>query len=125
MRHTQVLAWQVSEPLLDALRVLTQERGVWLREVSHEKTCLNLMRQGGPGVLVLNIGKNLEAELSTLEAVSRIFPEQATIVVGDTAHPTLAALAWDLGARYVLFPPEPLDRLPQIVCGFWRGESGT
>jgi len=121
MNHAQVLAWKLNEPLLESLQKLTRERGVWLREVAHEKTCLHLIRQGGPGVLVLNFGRNLEAELSTLEAVSRLFPEQATIVVGDSAHPTLAALAWDLGAAYVLFPPEPLDRLAEIVRGFLPG----
>jgi len=118
MHHASVLVWGIESPLLDALQALAQDRAVWLREVRHRKACLNLIRQGGPGILVLGLGKDLEAELTTLEQVGRLFPEQATIVMGDGAYPALAALAFDLGARYALFPPQPLELLVELVKGY-------
>lgn len=118
MQQAQVLVWDVESPLLDALQTLAQDRAVWLREVSSRKTCLNLVRQAGSGVLVLKLGKETDAQLTALEQVGRLFPEQAVIVVGDSAYPTLEALAWDLGAQYVLFPPQPVEMLVDLVKGY-------
>jgi hypothetical protein len=118
MRHAQLLAWGLEGPLLDSLRALAQDRAVWLREVRQPKACLALLLEGGAGAFVLRLGRNIDEELSLLESVSRLFPEIPTIVVGDTPHPGLAALAWDLGAKYVLMPPQPIEELPEIVKGF-------
>ena len=37
--------------------------------------------------------------------------------------PTLAALAWDLGARCVLQPPQPIELLPEVVMRFLPTEA--
>src|SRR5262249_4929443 len=84
----------------------------------HVKSCVNLLRKGGADLLVLKLGKHLEQELSLLEQVSELFPATATIVIGNTDHPQLAALAWELGARHVLFPPEPVEKIAGILKGF-------
>lgn len=118
MHHKQLLTWGIDGPLLDTLQALAQSRSCWQREVRKRRACLNLLLQSGPGVLVLKLGRDLEEELLLLEQVSRLFPEQATIVVSDVAHSALAALAWDLGASYVLFPPEPSSLLADMVQGF-------
>jgi hypothetical protein len=88
---------------------------VWLRDVQHVQACRNLLRQGGPAVLVLMLGKDLVHELTLLQEASLAVPDTAVIVVGDTANPGLAALAWDLGARCVLQPPLPLELLSDLV----------
>jgi hypothetical protein len=118
MHHAQVIVWGLEGAALESLRELAQGRAVWLREVSKRSACLKLMRQGGPGILVLRLGRDLEEELSLLDEVSRLFPEQATIVVSDAVHAALSGLAWDLGARYVLSPAQAPHLLREVVEGY-------
>jgi hypothetical protein len=68
-------------------------------------------------VLVLKLGRDLEKELSVLEQATRLYPETPAVVVGDAVNAVLEGLAWDLGASYVLFPPQPREQLPEIVAG--------
>jgi len=114
MRHAQVLAFDVEDRLADLLRELAQANGLWLRPVRHAKTCINLLRQGAD-VLVLRLGKDLEREMTLLDQVSRLFPATRTVAIGNLPNPALAALAWDLGAAYVLFPPEPIEVLREVL----------
>ncbi len=123
MHHAQVLVFGLEGRLADALRDLAQELQFWLREVRHIKTCLNLIRKGGAGVLVLRLGKDLDRELALLHQVSDLFPTTRTIVVGPVDNPPVAALAWDLGAAYVLFPPQPVESIRDIVLGFLRADE--
>jgi hypothetical protein len=67
----------------------------------------------------------LERELLLLERVSWLFPDVSTVVVGDTENPVLAGLAWDLGASSVLFPPLPLEQLPDLVAGWLAAPPGS
>jgi hypothetical protein len=124
MQHTQVLVYENDGKLSAGLKDLAQQHGFRLREIRQEKACLNLLRRAGPGVLVLKVGRDLEREVRLLERAGWWFPETAVIVVGDTAYPGLAGLAWDLGARFVLFPPQPLELLPEIVRSFLPGKRG-
>src|SRR5437763_480100 len=73
-----------------------RSRGWALREPRQPESCLRLLGRGGPGVLVLRLGHDLVRELTLLERVSRLRPEAATVVVGDTEDPALAGLAWEL-----------------------------
>lgn len=115
MRQAQVLVYESDGRLAQRLDVWAQIRKVWLRELRSVPSCLNALRRGGPGVLVLRLGRDLEQEMGLLEQVSWLFPDTASVVVGDTDNPILAGLAWDLGARCVLFPPQPVEILPEIV----------
>jgi hypothetical protein len=45
-------------------------------------------------------------------------------VVGDADHAGLAALYWDLGAAYVLSPPQTRDALPGVVAALLGVPSG-
>jgi hypothetical protein len=79
--------------------------------------CLSILPRGGPSVLVVRLGRDLEAELEALERVHVLFPDTATVVVGDAEHDSVAGLAWDLGASFVLVPPLPRELLPDVVAG--------
>ena len=114
MRRAQVVVYESDGRLTGLLRERAQAHGWWLREVHHTGACLRLMQKGG-GVLVLRTGRDLEHELAMLERVTRLVPDAATVLVADADNPALAALAWDLGARYVLVPPQPREQLPQLV----------
>jgi hypothetical protein len=114
--HPQILVYESDGRLAALLRPLAEERKWALREPRQLAPCLRLLRRGGPGVLVLKAGRDLERELTLLERVAWSFPDTATVLVGDTDSALLAGLAWDLGADYVLFPPLPRERLPEIVA---------
>jgi hypothetical protein len=117
MRHAQIIACGLEGRLADLMREIAQTKEAWLREVRQSKTALNLLRKGA-GLLVLSLGKNLDQELSALERVSLFFPAAKSIVVGPVENHSLAALVWDLGAAYVLFPPQPIEQLRPVVLGF-------
>jgi hypothetical protein len=108
---------------LAALLGPAAEAGRWsVRKPRDAAECLEALAPGGPGVLVLRLGRDLEGELATLERVGRLFPDAAAVVVGEADQAALAGPAWDLGARFVLFPPLPRDLLPRVVAGLLEPE---
>ena len=131
MRHPQVLVYERDGLLANLLR-RTGKTGQarkptdWaLREPRRLETCLRLLSRGGPSLLVLEVGHDLERELTLLERVSWLHPETATVVVGDAEDAALAGLAWDLGASYVLFPPLLRDQLLDVIDALMARLAGT
>jgi len=121
MKHAQVLVYESDGKLAERLAESRERSGFRLAEIRKMDACLASLRRHGPGVLVLRLGRDLERELTLLERVTWLFPETASIVVGDTANAALAGLAWDLGARFVLFPPQPVELLAGLVEAFLPG----
>ncbi len=121
MRHPQILVFEPDSRLAALLRPLAEERRWALREPRQIGPCLRLLRQGGPGVLVIRLGRDLEREFGLLERVAWLSPETGRVVVGDADHAGLAGLAWDLGADFVLLPPLGRERLAEIVAGLMPG----
>ncbi len=117
MRHPQVLVYETDGRLAELLREPVRDRLWALREVRQPEACLRLLRAGGPAVVVVKLGRDVVRELTLLERVGWLFPETGRVVVGDVEDAALAGLAWDLGASYVLFPPERRDLLPEVVIG--------
>jgi DNA-binding NarL/FixJ family response regulator len=115
MKQAQILTYGLAPAMAGRLQELAHERGLWLREVQNVAACRGLAAVAGPAVLVLVLGKDLTQELTLLQALSQASPETAVVVVGETDNPALAALAWDLGAKCVLQPPQPIELLPEIV----------
>jgi hypothetical protein len=120
VRRAQVVVYESDGRLTALLRAQAAAHGWWLREVHHAGACLRLLQKGG-GVLVLRTGRDLERELTLLERATRLVPDALTLIVGDADNPALAALAWDLGARYVLLPPQPREQLPELVEAMMGG----
>ena len=151
MRQPQVLVYEADGRIAAQLREAAKGRKDrkqphWaLHEPRQPEACLGLLRAGGRGVLVLKLGavpqrdaslleqgvgeeaavaeRALLRGLTLLERVAWLCPEAATVVVADADHAPLAALCWDLGAAYVLAPPQPRDWLPEIVAGL-LGQPG-
>ena len=113
MRQAQIITYGLDAVLAGRLREMAHDHGLWLRETQHLRPCRNLLRTGPP-VLVLMLGPNVIEELSLVEEVGWASPETAVIVISDAANPALVGLAWDLGARCVLAPPQPIELLPEI-----------
>jgi hypothetical protein len=123
MRHPQLILLHgdqrlagLLDPVADAARWRVQRP----RDLAE---CLQLLPKGGPSVLVLRLGRDLEAELEALERIHYLFPDTATVVVGDGDQDAVAGLAWDLGASFVLVPPLPREMLPDVVAGLMSDGS--
>lgn len=120
VQYPQVLVYEQDGTLAHLLRrgssPAGEERDWVLREPRRPESCLRLLRRGQPSVFVLKVGHDLERELSLLERVGWELPDTSAVVVGENENPVLARLCWDLGAAYVLFPPESREMLPEIVA---------
>ena len=123
MQQTQVLTFGVDGVLAERLRELAQARRFWLRETSQIAACRNLALAAPLSAFVLALGRDLEKELALLDEVHAAQPQTAIIAVGDTDHPALAGLAWDLGATYALFPPTPMETITELIDRILAGAT--
>ena len=123
MRHPQLLIFRGDGRLAALLEPTAAAAKWWFRKPQDLAECLEVLPRGGPSVVVLRPGRDLEGELTALERIRRSFPEAAVVVVGEADQAALAGLAWDLGARFVLFPPLPRDLLPAVVTGLLTAEG--
>jgi DNA-binding NtrC family response regulator len=123
MRLPQIVVYEKDGRLKLQLEVLAEQHRWALREARQPETCLAHLSQGGTAVLVIKAGRDLEHELELLERTTWLYPDAAVVVVGDGDQPRWAGLAWDLGAAYVLLPPQPPERLPEIVAGLMEEKA--
>jgi DNA-binding NtrC family response regulator len=124
VRHPQLLIFDGDQRLTSLLEPVA-EAGRWrVRKPRDLAECVETLPAGGPSVLVLRLGRDLETELAMLERVHYLFPDTATVVVGEADQAALAGLAWDLGARFVLFPPLSRELLPDVVAGLMSDRAG-
>lgn len=115
MRQAQLITYGVEDAAAERLQAAVIDQGVALRVTRDAAACLNLLRQHAVGVLLVRVGKNLDAEFTLLAQATRLFPQVSAVVWGDVDHPRLAGLAWDLGARAVFVPLEDPDRLHDAI----------
>jgi DNA-binding NtrC family response regulator len=115
MRHAELITYGLEDDAAERLRTLLSQRGVGVRTTRQPGACLNLLRQGATGVLLLRVGRDLEVEFDLLARTAQQFPHVAPVVCGDADHPRLAGLAWDLGASAVFMPPPDLQRLGETI----------
>jgi hypothetical protein len=118
MQFCQILVYEGDGRIADLLRRQMKSRTVLLREPRRLDTCLKLLREAGPSVLLIRLGRDLLRELSLLDQVSWLYPETATVAIGDPASPALLDLVWDLGASLVLPDCPPSQQLNEIVMQF-------
>ena len=123
MRHPQVVVYESDSWLAAQLEQLAAESGWLLRESRRPEACLNLVRQNRPCVLLLKLERQLVAELTLLGEVRDTAPDCPVVVVSDVKldgagqRLNLVGLAYDLGARYVLFPPLERTVLEDLTAG--------
>ena len=115
MRHAQLITYGIEDAAAEPLQKLVQDRGVAVRITRNAKSCLNLLRQGAVGVLLLRVGRHLDTEFSLLLHATQQFPRVQIVVWMDADHPRLAGLAWDLGARAVSSYGPDDERLRDII----------
>jgi DNA-binding response OmpR family regulator len=124
MRVPQIVVCESERALADLLRG-TAEVWQWpLRELRDEAALLRALRLGGPSILVLEVGRDIERGLALLGRLTWLCPGATAVAVSSVASAELAGLAWDLGADYVLAPPQPRDALLPVVLGLMEAAKG-
>jgi len=117
MRAPQIVIYE-SEHWVGDLLHGTAEVWQWpLRKLRDEAALLRALRAGGPSILVFEIGADVERDLALLGRLTWLCPEATTVAVSTVASPELTGLAWDLGADFVLAPPQPRDVVLPLVLG--------
>ena len=123
MNRSQLLVYENDGWLAAQVKELCRENGWLLREPRQTDACLDLLRESRPSVLLLKLERKLIDELSLLATVRERLPECPVIVFSDVKfdsanqRATLAALAYDLGARYVMFPPLTHQLVEDLTVG--------
>ena len=118
----QIVVYESDSRLKLQLEPLIEQRRWVLREVRRPDVCLRCLARGGPAVLVIRAGGDLDRELNLLERATWLYPDAPAVLVADGDQPELAGLAWDLGAACVLLPPQPRERLSEIVAALMGAE---
>jgi hypothetical protein len=117
MRAPQIIVYE-SERWIAELLSGTAEVWQWpLRELRDESAIVRALRQGGPSVLIVGVGDDVERDLSLLGRLTWLCPDARAVAVSGVTSADLTGLAWDLGATYVLAPPLPRDALLSVVLG--------
>jgi DNA-binding response OmpR family regulator len=123
MRLPQVVIYESEGSLAGQVRRLAGENSWLVRESRDADACVKLLTDSRPSILLLNLERDLHDGLSLLGRVAERAPDCPVIVVSDVKmegaeqRAQLSALAFDLGARYVLFPPLQQPVIEDLVAG--------
>lgn len=124
MRYPQLLVHDADGWVARQLAELAGESRWLLREPKSRDAALALARELRPTVFFLRVDPSDEqhAALALLSDVQRLNPETAIVAVSDIKLPDADRSAWtallfDLGARYVLFPPLTRPILEDLASG--------
>jgi FixJ family two-component response regulator len=123
MKLPQVVVYESDGWLAGQVRRLAAEHKWLLRESRHADACLAHLTASRPSVLLLKLERELLDGLSLLAKLSEAAPDCPVVLVSDVKmdgadqRAQLSALAFDLGARYVLFPPLQQPVIEDLVSG--------
>ena len=123
MKHPQVVVYESDGWLADQVRRLAGENAWLVRESRRPDACLALLADARPAVLLLRLERELLDGLTLLGQVAERAPDCPVVLVSDVKmegaeqRAQLSALAFDLGARYVLFPPLQQPVIEDLVAG--------
>lgn len=131
MRAPQLIVLEYDGWLARNLSDLAAE-GAWLvRDVRETAAALTLARDRGPGVLIVQVepADDKPEPLALIATVRRERPDVPVVAVSDVKLNDADRVAWtaalfDLGARYVLFPPLTKPVLEDVVSGLMAGAVG-
>jgi chemotaxis response regulator CheB len=123
MKLPQVVVYESDGALAAQVRRLAGENAWLVRESRQPDACLQLLAEVRPSVLLLKIERELLDGLTLLGRVTERAPDCPVVLVSDVKmegaeqRAQLSALAMDLGARYVLFPPLQTPVIEDLVAG--------
>ena len=126
MKHPQVVVYESDGWLADQVRRLAGENAWLVRESRRPDACLNMLEDSRPAVLLLRLERELLDGLTLLSQVTEGAPDCPVVLVSDVKmegaeqRAQLSALAFDLGARYVIFPPLQQPVIEDLVATLMR-----
>jgi DNA-binding response OmpR family regulator len=125
MRFPQILIYETDGRLARMLEGTAGTHRWALRQPRRLESCLRLLRRGGPAIVIVKLENDLESALALVAQVTWRFPDAVSVIVGDNESPVLGELAWDLGASYVLLPPQPRELLLDVVASLMGAVRGV
>lgn len=124
MRHPQLVILDSDGWLARQLADLAAESQWLVRDPKTPKAALALLRDPRPSVFVIRVEPNEGPadSFALIAEASRLHPDVAIVVVSDLKLPDADRIAWtgllfDLGARFVLFPPLAKPVLEDVASG--------
>lgn len=125
MRYPQLIVLAFDDWLAKQMAEFAHDHRWLLKEVRQAGACKTLLRDPRPTVLLAQLdphGSDAAAPMAFLADVHRHHPHVATVVVSDVKlneeeRISWTATAFDLGARFVLFPPLSRPVLEDLVGG--------
>lgn len=125
MRCPQIIVFAFDDWLAKQLAEFAADHRWLLKEVRQAGACKALLRDPRPTVLLAQLdphAADVAAPLTFLADVHRGHPHVATVVVSDVKLNEEERIGWtatafDLGARFVLFPPLSRPVLEDLVGG--------
>lgn len=125
MRYPQIVILAFDDWLGKQLAEFANDHRWLLKEVRQTGACLTLLREPRPTVLLAQLDPHAESIADSLQFlidVHRLHPSVATVVVSDVKLSEDDRVAWtgtafDLGARFILFPPLTRPVLEDLVGG--------
>ena len=130
MKLPQVVIYESDGFLAAQTRRLAKENGWLVRESRRPDSCVGLVSEVRPSVLLIRLGGDLQDGLSLLCDVVTTAPDCPVILVCDAKlegadlRAQLSALAFDLGARYIIFPPLQQPVIEDLVSGLMFATIG-
>jgi hypothetical protein len=124
MRHPRVIILEADGWMARQLRELAGENRWLVHEPRSCDTALSLAREPGPVVLFVQVEPAEEKidHYAFIAELRRFAPDVPVVAVSDVKMPDADRAAWtallfDLGARYVLFPPLSKPVLEDLASG--------
>lgn len=117
MKHPRLLLFDADARTSATLAAFARERSWAFREPGRLSSLARLALTRTPTVVVLRVGRDLERELTALDRITASPTPPATVVLLDSDHPHLAALAWDLDADWVVPARQAHESLTDVVAG--------
>jgi hypothetical protein len=131
MKLPRVIVLEHDGWLAKQLRELAGESRWLVQTARSVDTALGLARGRGPAVLLAHVepAEDKPGPLGLVAEVHRLAPDVPVVAVSDVKLPDAERAAWtaalfDLGARYVLFPPLTRPVIEDVVSGLMAAAIG-
>lgn len=126
MQHPQIVIYEADGWLAAQVVELARENSWLIRESRQPEACLALLRDNRPAVLLVKLERKMIDEFKLIALIRERVPDCPIAVFSDVKfegaaqRASLAGLAYDLGVRYVMFPPLTKTLVEDVAAGLMQ-----